>query len=73
VAKKKAAAKATRLRITQVRSGVGKPGVQRATLRALGLKHHQDSVVQPDNPAIRGMVFQVQHLVTVQDLAEVEE
>ena len=73
VAKKKAGAKSTRLRITQVRSGVGKPGVQRATLRALGLKHHQDSVVQPDNPAIRGMVFQVKHLVTVQDLAEGEE
>ena len=73
MAKKKAAAKSTRLRITQVRSGVGKPGVQRATLRALGLKHHQDSVVQPDNPAIRGMVFQVKHLVTVQDLAEGEE
>jgi large subunit ribosomal protein L30 len=73
VAKKKAPAKSTRLRITQVRSGVGKPGVQRATLRALGLKHHQDSVVQPDNPAIRGMVFQVKHLVTVQDLAEGEE
>ena len=71
--KKKATAKPTRIRITQTRSGVGKPGVQRATLRALGLKHHQDTVVQPDNPAIRGMVFKVQHLVTVQDLAEGEE
>jgi large subunit ribosomal protein L30 len=73
VANKKATAKPAHIRITQVRSGVGKPGGQRATLRALGLKHHQDSVVQPDNPAIRGMVFQVQHLVTVQDLAEGEE
>ena len=71
--KKRATAKPTRIRITQTRSGVGKPGVQRATLRALGLKHHQDTVVQPDNPAIRGMVFMVQHLVTVQDLAEGEE
>lgn len=62
-----------RLRITQVRSGAGKPHGQRATLRALGLKHHQDSVVQPDNPAIRGMVFQVQHLVRVHELAEGEE
>jgi large subunit ribosomal protein L30 len=72
VAKKKTAP-AGRLRITQVRSGVGKPGGQRATLRALGLKHHQHTVVQPDNPAIRGMVFQVQHLVTVSELAEGEE
>jgi large subunit ribosomal protein L30 len=72
VAKKKAAP-VTRLRITQVRSGVGKPGGQRATLRALGLKHHQDTVVQPDNPAIRGMVFQVRHLLEVRELAEGEE
>jgi large subunit ribosomal protein L30 len=73
VAKKKATAKPTRIRITQTRSGVGKPNTQRATLLALGLKHHQDSVIQPDNPAIRGMVFKVQHLVQVQDLAEGEE
>ncbi|MGH7466923.1 MAG: 50S ribosomal protein L30 [Longimicrobiales bacterium] len=71
--KKKADSKPARLRITQVRSGVGKPGGQRATLRALGLKHHQDSVIQPDNPAIRGMVFQVQHLVAVSELGEGEE
>ena len=73
MAKKKAAAAPTQLRITQVRSGVGKPHGQRATLRALGLKHHQDSVVQPDNPAIRGMVFQVRHLIEVHELAQGEE
>ena len=73
MAKKKAAGAPTKLRITQVRSGVGKPHGQRATLRALGLKHHQDSVVQPDNPAIRGMVFQVKHLVEVHELAGGEE
>ena len=67
MAKKKAAAAPTQLRITQVRSGVGKPHGQRATLRALGLKHHQDSVVQPDNPAIRGMVAKVPHMVEVVD------
>ena len=70
---KKTANQPTRLRITQVRSGNRKPAGQRATLRALGLKHHQDTVVQPDNPAIRGMVFQVQHLVRVHELAEGEE
>ena len=71
--RKKTAAKPSRLRITQVRSGVRKPEKHRATLRALGLRHHQDSVVQPDNPAIRGMIFQVQHLVQVHELAEGEE
>ena len=63
--KKKATAKPTRIRITQTRSGVGKPGVQRATLRALGLKHHQDEVVHADHPALRGMLFKVRHLVLV--------
>jgi large subunit ribosomal protein L30 len=52
------------LKITQVRSGVGRPETHNKTLRALGLRH-QRSVVQPDNAAIRGMLFQVRHLVEV--------
>jgi large subunit ribosomal protein L30 len=73
VAKKTTSAQPGRLRIKQIRSGNGKPGKHRATLRALGLRHHQASVVQPDNDAIRGMIFQVQHLVEVQELREGEE
>ena len=52
------------LEIRQIRSGVGMPKDQRATLAALGLKH-QRTVVQKDNPAIRGMIFKVRHLVEV--------
>ncbi len=55
------------LRIKQVRSANGRPGKHRATLQALGLKH-QRSVVQPDNAAIRGMIFQVRHMVEVEEL-----
>jgi len=55
-----------RIRITQTKSGVGTPAKHRRTLQALGLKH-QRSVVQEDNDAIRGMVFQVRHLVKVED------
>lgn len=58
---------ARRLRIRQVRSGLGSPAVQRRTLRALGLKHHQDEVVQEDGPAIRGMIRRVSHLVDVEE------
>lgn len=64
--------KAKQLRITQVRSGNGRPRKHRATLEALGLKKHQQSVVQEDHPAIRGMIFQVSHLVEVEEL-EAEE
>jgi large subunit ribosomal protein L30 len=56
-----------RLRIRQVRSSNGRPQKHRATLEALGLTY-QRSVVQNDNPAIRGMIFQVQHLVEVEEL-----
>ena len=62
-----------RLKITQVRSGIGRPEKHRLTLRALGLRRHQQSVVQVDSPAIRGMIFQVQHLVSVQELGEGQE
>lgn len=62
----------TRLRITQVRSGIGRPEVHKRTLRALGLKH-QRTVIQEDSPAIRGMLFHVRHLVDVQELVEGEE
>lgn len=58
---------AKQLVIKQTKSGSGAPHDQRATLAALGLKH-QRSVVQADNPAIRGMIFKVRHLVQVTEL-----
>jgi len=54
-----------KLQIRQVRSGSGRPARMRRTLEALGLKHHQDVVVQADHPALRGMLYQVRHLVRV--------
>jgi large subunit ribosomal protein L30 len=72
-AKKKAsAAQPQLLRIKQVKSGIGRPEVHRATLRALGFKRHQQTIVQKDSPAIRGMLFHVRHLVEVQEIAEGE-
>ena len=56
------------LRIRQIKSGLGAPKKVRRTLEALGLRH-QRSVVQPDNEAIRGMVFKVRHLVEVQPVS----
>jgi large subunit ribosomal protein L30 len=55
-----------KIKITQTRSGIGAPDKHRRTLQALGLKH-QRSGVQDDTPAIRGMIFQVRHLVQVAD------
>lgn len=72
MARKKATTEDGMLRITQIRSGNGRPAKHRATLAALGFRRHQQTIMQKDNPAIRGMLFQVRHLVEVQEVAEGE-
>ena len=59
---------ADRIRITQVRSGVGRQQIQRRTLRALGIRRHQQSVEHDDTPAIRGMIAKVDYLVEVTEV-----
>ncbi|SDF40582.1 50S ribosomal protein L30 [Sporomusa acidovorans] len=59
-----------KLKITLTRSLIGRPEDQRATVKALGLKKTNSSVVQEDNAVIRGMVRKVEHLVTVEQIAE---
>jgi large subunit ribosomal protein L30 len=54
-----------KVRIKQIRSGIGKPWRQRATLEALGLRHHQDVVIQEITPGLKGQITQVRHLVEV--------
>lgn len=58
----------TVLRITQVRSPIGRPHNQRATLRSLGLKRIRHTVEQPDRPEIRGMLNKIPHLVTWEEV-----
>jgi large subunit ribosomal protein L30 len=57
------------LKVTQVRSAIGRKRNQRETLRSLGLKRINDTVVQEDRPEIRGMVATVPHLVTVEEIS----
>ena len=57
---------AIKLKITQVKSGVGRPETQRRTLAGLGLRGPHKSVVLQDTVAIRGMIRKVSHLVTVE-------
>lgn len=57
-----------KLSITQTRSGAGRLTKHRRTLAALGLKKHQQTVVQADTPAIRGMLRQVWHMVEVTEV-----
>ncbi|ADM72024.1 50S ribosomal protein L30 [Paenibacillus sp. SEL3] len=57
-----------KLEITLVRSLIGRPGNQRTTVKTLGLRKINHKVVQPDNAAIRGMINQVSHLVSVKEI-----
>jgi large subunit ribosomal protein L30 len=57
---------AERLRITQVRSAIGYKHDQAVTLKALGLGKMWRTVEHPDNPAVRGMINKVRHLVRVE-------
>ena len=50
-----------KLKVTLVRSLIGVLDDQQATVAALGLIHN-------DTPAIRGMLFKVKHLVTVEEV-----
>ena len=59
-----------RLRVTQTKSTISHIARNRGTVRALGLRRIGDSVVLPDNPAVRGMVRQVRFLVDVEELPE---
>ena len=54
-----------RLRIRQVKSGIGHPSTYRRSLEALGLKHHQDEIVVTDSPSVQGMLRKLHHLVRV--------
>ena len=55
-----------KLTVTLVRSAVTQVKKdQTATCKALGLRKIGDTVEQPDNPSIRGMIFKVKHLVDV--------
>jgi len=56
------------LKITLVKSLIGTKPKQRANAKALGLGKINSHVVQQDNPAIRGMIRKVNHLVKVEQV-----
>jgi large subunit ribosomal protein L30 len=56
-----------KVRITQVRSGIGQSGRHRGTLRALGLGKIGRTVEHDDGPVVAGMLRRVRHLVRVEN------
>ena len=60
------------IKITLRHSRIGSTPRQRAVLRGLGLRRINSSVLRPDDPAIRGMVTKVCHLVEVETVPQRE-
>jgi large subunit ribosomal protein L30 len=56
-----------RLRLTQVRSGIGQTRKHRGTLRALGLGKIGRSNELDESPVVAGMLRKVRHLVKVEE------
>lgn len=56
------------LRLTQVKSSIGYKNDQAKTLKALGLGKIGRTVDQVDNESVRGMIFKVKHLITVEEI-----
>jgi large subunit ribosomal protein L30 len=67
-AKAKTTAKAT-VRVTQVKSPIGRERGQRQTLVGLGLNKMHRTRELEDTPAVRGMINKVAHLVRVEETA----
>ena len=57
------------LKVTQIGSPIGRPAVQRETLKGLGLNKLHRTRELEDTPAVRGMIYKVRHLVRVEDPA----
>ncbi|HEY6174172.1 MAG TPA: 50S ribosomal protein L30 [Kofleriaceae bacterium] len=57
---------AVKLKVTQVKSGIGRSTAQNKTLEGLGLRGPHRSKVLIDTPAVRGMIRKVSHLVIVE-------
>lgn len=57
------------LRITLVRSTIGRPSDQERAARSLGLRRLNQSVLRKDDPSIRGTVNKIRHLVEVEEVA----
>ncbi len=59
---------AKQLKITWTKSFIGYPQTQRLTIKSLGLRKLNHSVIKEDSPQIRGQIDKVKHMVLVEEL-----
>ena len=56
-----------KLKVTQLKSGIGFDKTQKIALRSLGLRRIRHTVELEDTPAVRGLILKVRHLVQVDE------
>ena len=56
-----------KVRVTKVKSIIGRPAKQKATVLALGLRKMNQTVVHEATPQIMGMIKKVSHLVKIEE------
>ncbi len=59
---------AKQLKITWSKSSIGYPETQRLTVRSLGLRKLQQTVIKEDSPQLRGQLNKISHLLTVEEI-----
>jgi len=59
-----------KLKITLKKSVIGSNQTVRETVKSLGLKKTNDSVIQEDSPSVRGKISKLQHLLTVEEVTQ---
>ena len=55
------------VKVTLMKSAIGFPKPQKATVRALGLRRLHQTVEHEDTPALRGMLAKVIHLIRIEE------
>ena len=58
------------LKVTLIKSPIASLPVHKATVAALGLRKGGQTVLKPDNAAVRGQIFAVKHMVKVEEVNE---
>ena len=57
-----------KIKITQIKSAIGYRKQAKDTLKALGIKKMNDSVIKVNSPSVSGMVISISHLLKVEDV-----
>ena len=58
---------AKKIKVTQIKSGIGSTKRQKRTLEALGIRKMNNTIEVVDNPQIQGMITKVRHLLKVEE------